>query len=151
MRLFAMIALAVALTGCGLLDWGDKQADFCIDHVEAVQGFGNITLPSGYTALEVTCSVFMDHHSLYARFEIPSSELAAFQAGTLVETWVFSPEAIPQTMSGFDKFLNAYAARDLDSYIYGHYAPLTPVSQDILIDTSDPARYVVYFNAFTSY
>lgn len=150
-RLVLALTILLLTTGCGLLSPNRAEAEFCADPAALVQGFGQITLPASYESLDVQCSVFMDHHAVYARFEIAPADLAAFQQSTLIETWLVKPETPPDLPYGFGDYLDDRAIANLMSYFYGVHEPIVPVAQQILIDTSDPQRYVVYFTAFTSY
>jgi len=152
-RVLFYTMLCVLIAGCGLLfdPINSPNPSFCDDAVGEVEGFGRITLPASYAALEVSCNAFMDHHTLHARFDIAPADLATFQQSTLIETWMVKPETTPDFPHSFGTFLDEDEVDDIPAYVYGVYAPLVPVSQQILIDTSDPARYIVYFTAFTSY
>lgn len=151
MRLKILLSvILVVLSGCGLLS-SAATPEFCLDEIAAVQDFGGITLPPSYQGLRVQCSALMDHHSLYARFDMAPADLEAFQASTLIDSWTVKGENAPEFDYSFGDFLDERGLAALDAYVYGVHVPLVPVAQQIVIDTSNPENYVVYLSAFTSF
>mgnify|MGYP001290660331 CR=1 FL=1 len=149
---FVNLCWLLLIVACGLLPGNNNlENEFCAEPRELIQDFGHITLPASYAQLEVRCSVFVDNHTVYARFDFAPADLEAFQQSTLIDEWHDSSGTPPDFPYSFGTFLDEPGIARLPAYTYGLYTPQLPVSQQILIDTSNAQRLVVYFVAFTSY
>lgn len=145
-----MFMVLLLVTGCGnFLDEG-PGSEFCNDTEGLIKDFGQIDLPPSATNLDIRCSRWMDHQSLNLRFEMLPEDLSAFQESTLIEEWLDKPDNAPAFTFSFSH-LDSGDLEAMPSYIYGVHAPMVPVIQQIVIDTSDPALYTVYLLAFQSY
>jgi hypothetical protein len=81
------------------------------------------------------------------RFDMLPSDLAAFLSSTGVKT-PLSGDPLPDYV--YTEFLGLLNSKSIKSHLYGHYSPEGVVGENILIDTSDPNRYIVYIGGFAS-
>lgn len=105
-----------------------------LTHIESL---GRLRLTPGVQVLEAeacTSARFETHFT--ARLGLPPAQLDDFLAGTLVRT-PLSPEtsALPRDV--------LFRTRPMRSFLAGQGAQ-GQTRQTVLVDTSDPARYVVY-------
>jgi hypothetical protein len=95
-------------------------------------------LPPSATAVRESCSNFAD--PVYeVTFTMAPQDLARFQQSTRVQNWNAHPAAVTA--------FKDQAAR-AQSLLFGTYADSGFV-QDILIDTSDPQQYKVYYHSLS--
>ena len=96
------------------------------------------TLPPSASAVRESCSHFAD--PIYeVTFTMTPQDLAAFQQSTRVRNW----QANPAVVTAFKD--QAARARSL---LFGAYSDSGFV-EDILIDTSDPQQYKVYYKSLS--
>ena len=123
--LLTMIVLVVS--GCGLFTLDSPVS--CDS--DSFYGY-KATLPASAQYVEEKCS--NDFNPSYvASFTIPSSDLSTFQASTPIKQW---------DTSAPDNAYLAPKARGASSVLYGTSSN-GAIYEQVLIDTSDPARYKV--------
>ena len=131
---WTVIALACALltaTACG----GPFNATNC-----GHKRFASlkISLPPSAATVSESCSDLL-YVSYEVRFTMTPQDLAAFQQSTLIQQWQANPAAVTT--------FKAEAAR-AKSLLFGSFSyPNHAQMQEILIDTSDPQQYKVYFTS----
>ncbi len=82
-----------------------------------------------------------------ARFDILPSDLFAFLRSTRVKT-PLSASTLPDNASV--TFLGLSNPKSIKSYLYGRYSENGVYGQEVLVDTGDPDRYIVYISAYAS-
>jgi hypothetical protein len=104
----------------------------------AVEGIARIKLPPSATNLQSGCGGLQGMWA-EAYFDMKPSDLAVFVNSTNVK--------LPLSTTGKPETLECYPCNDLPnlkSYLYGTYSA-EEWFEEIFIDTSNPARYRVYF------
>ena len=94
------------------------------------------TLPPSAADVRESCDSFIND-TYRGSFTMTPQDLAAFQAGTRIQNW--------QPTIGTDETFKEEAAR-AKSLLFGTFGD-GAIIQDVLIDTSDPQRYKVYYQA----
>jgi hypothetical protein len=109
-----------------------------------IEALARITLPPGATNIHAQAGGFQDRY-IHVRFDIPAAELDAFLAASR-----YTP-ALDMAVVPFQQHLEPKAVwwqpRNAARFRAGS-AFSGGISQSLLVDTSDPERYVVYVQTF---
>ena len=131
MRLLLSVGLlAVCLSGCRVL-FGDSSASCESDMVSIVR----LVPPEGAEIQEERCSTGINP-TQNIRFTIPPEQLQAVKDSVSITDW---QENAPNP-TGFED-----EAASMSSYLYGNFGD-GAIYQEMLIDTSNPERYTVYYS-----
>ena len=129
-RLVTLILL-VAITGCGLIDSGNTD---CETNPAAAW---RASLPLSATNVQERCSMNIVNPSYTATFLMSPDDLETFQQSTLIRDWMADASAAGVFES---------EAAQMESFLVGTYGD-GAVALEVLIDTSDPQQYHVYYDA----
>ena len=126
--MIGLLALLVALTGCGLFELDSPIS------CDSPDFYGyRATLPPSAQDVREKCS--NDFNPSYeARFTLPAADLSAFQASTSITDW----RTTAPDNSYFER-----EARGARSVLYGTSSN-GALFEQVLIDTSDPQQYKIY-------
>jgi hypothetical protein len=130
MLCMALSLLCLCLSGCRML-FGDTSASCDSDMVSIVR----LVPPDGAEIQEERCSTGINP-TQNIRFTIAPDQLQAVQDSVQVTDW---QENSPDP-HGFEA-----EAASMTSYLYGQYGDGI-VYIEVLIDTSNPERYTVYYS-----
>jgi hypothetical protein len=139
--MIGLVTLAAALTGCSDSLFPERS---CAD-IPSMESLAYVTLPPSAADIRAECDGFTDFY-IYLTFTMSPDDLAAFQTAILtplsdadippvllnntqMREWGLNPDAI-----------TTFAAGEYDEFPF----------QFVLIDMSDPARYVVWVYTYTT-
>ena len=103
-----------------------------------IQSVARIELPPSYTNLWSTCGGLQGWWAI-ATFEMNPGELNMFLETTSIESTTLSPTMPVQRLSEYRQEIG-----DLETYLYGTHDSFDWF-EEIIINTSDPNRWAVYF------
>ena len=126
--LFGLVCL-VCISGCSRL-FGFGNGNCEANSVGVVR----ITPPNGAEVINESCSTGINPTQRIT-FTIEPDQLQEIQDSVQITDWQENPP-LPDSFED--------EAASMSSYIYGHYAD-GAVDLDMLIDTSNPQRYTVYY------
>lgn len=130
--LIGLRLLLVIVTGaCGLLSGGDTDCE-----TNPAAGW-RVSLPPSAANVEERCAMNIVNPSYTATFTMSPDDLATFQQSTLITDWRTDASAA-------GVFENE--AAQMESLLVGSYGD-GAVALEVLIDTSDPQQYRVYYDA----
>ena len=141
LSVLACVAICVLVP---FLHWLLGGSTNCPGDVQsAIEGRAHIDIPA--SARNIDCGyIFMQGSDMWARFQIPPSDLDAFVQCTSVTS--VSSRPIPKGVSF------SYNTWFVKKYLYGDYSETIPsqggyamIEQHILVDIHDPTVYTVYF------
>lgn len=125
------LLLALGIAACGLIDPGSTDC-------ETNPAFAwKVTLPPSAEHVEERCAMNIVNPSYTATFTMSPDDLDAFQHSVLVSEWQMD-------VSAADVFENE--AAQMESLLVGNYGD-GAVMLEVLIDTSDPRQYHVFYEA----
>lgn len=125
---FALLLAMLSLSACGLL--GMNRSDCTRDMLLLLE----IDPPASATFTEEHCSMGIVNPTYTATLTIPAVDLVAFQQSTRVKSWLttaISAISLKDT------------AANMSSVLFGAFSD-GAISEEVLIDTSDPQAYTVY-------
>ena len=128
-----LLCAAVALSACGLLSGASGNSGCDADILNALR----IAPPASATDLTESCvKGFAPGNAQYrVIFTLDSADLAAFQSSTRITTMQTS---LPANAVFQDE------AAALTAFQYGQFGD-GAIQEDLLVDTSNPQRYKIYF------
>lgn len=124
----ALLLAMVSLSACGLL--GINRSD-CSRSVLLML---ELDPPESVTFTEEYCSMGIVNPTYTATVTIPAVDLVAFQQSTRVESW------LPTAVSAV---LLKDQAEGMKSMLFGRFSD-GAISEEVLIDTSNPQLYTAY-------
>jgi hypothetical protein len=140
----AMLAMFGVYLFCGyisLLGFAEAFSGCSPSNVKELENAGQFQLPPSARNLSSGC-FGMQGWDGHAEFEMSSSDLSSFVASTKIKLPLV-PNEIPKDSSLMTPASHA------KSYLHGRYDSYVPKSdttyyQEILVDTTDPAKYLVF-------
>jgi hypothetical protein len=155
---WAIVGLLVLLVGVAVVTYVLRQAeqiDFLgttlVDKLtrEQAEATAGVTLPASARGLRSHYSVFQDY-IVHLRFEIdPSDAPALLSSLPIIDPSISSSERPPMYTEGMPDWWRPDAAATFQAVSGQVSLPSGyPEHQDVLIDTTDPAQYIVYIVAF---
>lgn len=125
---FAPLLAMLSLSACGLL--GMNRSDCSRNMLLLLE----LEPPTSATFTEEQCSMGIINPTYTATLTIPAVDLVAFQQSTRVKSWLTTAVS---AVSLKDE------AAGMTSLLYGTFGD-GAISEEVLIDTSNPQQYTVY-------
>ncbi len=125
---FALLLALVSLSACGVL--GIARSDCSRSMLLMLE----LEPPESATFTEEHCSMGIVNPTYTATLTIPAIDLVAFQQSTRIESWLTTAAS---AISLDDE------ADGLSSLLFGRFSDGS-ISEEVLIDTSNPQQYTVY-------
>lgn len=125
---FALLLAMVSLSACGLL--GMNRSDCSRDMLLMLE----LEPPASATFTNEHCSMGIVNPTYTATLTIPAVDLVAFQQSTRIKSWLttaVSAISLKDTAEG------------MQSLLFGTFSD-GAISEEVLIDTSNPQQYTVY-------